>query len=49
MGEIKKNPQFIELIELLEDQEDFEKARRVRGKDMTLEHYLSKPGIRNHR
>ena len=46
---LKKTPQFTELIELLEDQEDLEKAKRVRGKDMTLEHYLSKPGIRNHR
>lgn len=49
MGEIEKNPQFIELIELLEDQEDFEKARRIRGKDVTLAQYLLTRGVRDHR
>ena len=46
---LRKSPAFSELIELLEDQEDLEAAKRVRGKDMTLDQYLKKRGIRNHR
>ncbi len=44
---LRKNPNFTELIELLEDQADLEAAKRVRGKDMTLSQYLTKRGIRN--
>ena len=45
---LRKNPSFIELIELLEDREDLEQAKRVRGKEVTLQRYLEKRGIRNH-
>ena len=46
---LKKNPQFSHLIELLEDRADLEAAKRVGGKEMTLNQYLTKRGIRNHR
>lgn len=44
---LRKNPRFSELVELLEDRSDLEAAKRVRGKDMTLNEYLIKRGIRN--
>ena len=44
---LRKNPQFAELIELLEDQSDCENAKRIKGKDVTLSQYLAKRGIRN--
>jgi hypothetical protein len=46
---LKKNPQFSHLIELLEDRADLEAAKRVGGKEMTLNQYLTKRGVRNHR
>ena len=46
---LRKNPQFSELIELLEDRTDLEAAKRVKGKDVTLSQYLVKRGIQNHR
>ena len=45
---LKKSPNFSELIELLEDREDLEAAKRTRGKDMTLAEYLKKRGIPDH-
>ncbi len=44
---MKRNPAFSEAIELLEDIADLEAAKRVRGKDMTLNQYLKKRGLRN--
>ncbi len=46
---LKKNPQFSHLIELLEDRADLEAAKRLGGKEMTLNQYLTKRGVRNHR
>jgi len=45
---LKKNPQFSHLIELLEDRADLEAAKRVGGKEMTLNQYLTRRGVRNH-
>lgn len=42
---LKKNPVMSEAIELLEDISDLEKAKKVRGKSLTIEQYLSKRGI----
>jgi len=42
---LKKNPVMSEAIELLEDISDLEKAKKVRGKSLTLEQYLTKRGI----
>lgn len=44
---LRKNPNFTDLIELLEDERDLQEAKRVRGKDLTLQQYLTKRGIRN--
>lgn len=44
---LKKNPNFAELIEMLEDQTDLEDAKQVGGKDITLQNYLKKRGIRS--
>lgn len=38
---MKKNPTFSEVIELLEDIYDLEEAKKVKGKDLTLDQYLS--------
>ena len=46
---LRRNPRFGELIELLEDRADLEAAKRVRGRDMTLNEYIAKRGLRNHR
>jgi hypothetical protein len=43
----KKNPNFSELFELLEDREDPQAAKRRRGKDVTVAEFLKKRGIRN--
>jgi len=45
---LRKNPQFSELIELLEDRNDLQAAKRSRGKDLSLSQYLKQRGIRNH-
>jgi len=42
---LKKNPVLSETIELLEDISDLEKAKKVRGKSLTIEQYLSKRGL----
>ncbi|MBI4535185.1 MAG: hypothetical protein HY708_02830 [Ignavibacteriae bacterium] len=44
---LRKNPQFNELVELLEDRADLETAKRVKGKDLSLNQYLAKRGIRS--
>ena len=38
--EMKKNPALADTIELLEDIYDLEKAKRAKGKDLTLEQYF---------
>jgi len=42
---LKKNPVMSETLELLEDISDLEKAKKVRGKSLTIEQYLSKRGL----
>ena len=44
---LKNNPNFTELIELLEDRADLKTARGIQGEDLTLKQYLKKRGIRN--
>jgi hypothetical protein len=46
---LKKNPSFVELVELLEDRDDLQIARKIRGKDLTLSQYLEKRGIQGRR
>ncbi len=45
---LQKNPHFAELVELLEDRARLFAAKKVRGKDISLNEYLRKRGIRNH-
>lgn len=45
--ELRRNPTFADVIELLEDQADLEEANKIEGKDMSLPQYLKKRGIRN--
>ncbi len=42
---LKKNPVMSETLELLEDISDLEKAKKVRGKSLTVEQYLTKRGL----
>ncbi len=42
---MKKKPVLNEAIELLEDISDLEKAKKVRGKSVTIEQYLKKRGL----
>lgn len=42
---LKKNPALSEAIELLEDISDLEKAKKVKGKSLTIEQYLKKRGL----
>jgi hypothetical protein len=42
---MKNNPALRETIELLEDISDLEKAKKVRGKGITIEQYLKKRGL----
>lgn len=44
---LRQIPTFAEVIELLEDQNDLQVAKRVNGKDISLKIYLKKRGIRN--
>lgn len=44
---MKNNPAFGEIVELLEDVADLESAKNAKGKDLTLEKYLEKRGLRN--
>ncbi len=44
---MKKNPVFSDAIELLEDISDLEKAKKVKGKDLTLEQYLKRRELQN--
>jgi hypothetical protein len=46
---LKKNPSFVELVELLEDRDDLQSAKKVRGKSLTLSQYLEKRGIQDRR
>ena len=42
---MKKNPTFSDVLELLEDISDLEKAKKVNGKSLTLEEYAKKRGL----
>ncbi len=42
---LKKSPALSEAIELLEDISDLEKAKKVKGKSLTIEQYLKKRGL----
>ncbi|MFZ1290132.1 MAG: hypothetical protein WAR79_08575 [Melioribacteraceae bacterium] len=44
---MKENPTFSEVIELLEDISDLEEARKVKGKELTLEQYILKRELSN--
>jgi len=44
---MKENPTFSEFIELLEDISDLEEAKKIKGKDLTLDNYLTKRELRN--
>lgn len=46
-NKLKKNPLFMDLIELLEDSKDLEEAKSVTGKDLTLAQYLKKRAIQS--
>jgi hypothetical protein len=46
---LKRNPSFVELVELLEDRDDLRSAKKVRGKGLTLSQYLEKRGIQDRR
>lgn len=39
---MKTNPAFSDVLELLEDISDLEKAKKVKGKDLTLDKYIAK-------
>ena len=45
--DMKKNPILNEAIELLEDISDLEKAKKIRGKTVTIEQYLKKRDLQN--
>ena len=44
---MKTNPAFSEVLELLEDMSDLEKAKKIKGKDLTLDEYLTKRELQN--
>ena len=44
-NKLKKNPSFNEFIELLEDEFDLQKAKKVKGKDLSIDEYLKKRGL----
>ena len=39
---MKKNPVLSETLELMEDISDLEKAKKIRGKSISVEQYLKK-------
>ncbi len=45
---MRKNPAFSETVEILEDISDLKSAKNKKGKDLTLEQYLKKRGLRDH-
>ena len=44
---MKTNPAVSEAIELLEDISDLEKAKKVRGRNVTIEQYKKRRGIQS--
>lgn len=44
---MKTNPAFSDVLELLEDISDLEKAKKEKGKDLTLDEYLDKRELQN--
>jgi hypothetical protein len=45
---MRKNPVLSETVEILEDISDLKSAKNKKGKDLTLEQYLKKRGLRDH-
>ena len=45
--QLKESPVFSELIELLEDQRDLYDAKKVRGKDLSVEEYFRCRGVQH--
>jgi hypothetical protein len=44
---MKTNPALGETLELLEDISDLERAKKVRGKSLTIEQYRKKRGLQS--
>jgi len=44
---MRNNPVFSDTIELLEDIADYKSTKNTKGKDLTVEQYLEKRGLRN--
>ncbi len=44
---MKTNPALSEAIELLEDISDLEKAKKIHGKNLTIQQYMKKRGLHN--
>lgn len=45
LEKLKKNPALSEAIELLEDISELEKAKKIRGRSITIQQYLKKRGL----
>lgn len=45
LEEMKKNPILNDAIELLKDISDLERAKKIRGKAVSIEQYLKKRGL----
>ena len=46
-AQLKKSPALTDALELLEDISDLEKAKKVKGKSLTIDQYLAKRGLSN--
>jgi len=46
-AKLKKSPALTDALELLEDISDLEKAKKVKGKSLTIDQYLAKRGLSN--
>ncbi len=44
---MKTNPAFSDVLELLEDMSDLEKAKKVKGKDLSLDEYLAERDLQD--
>ncbi len=44
---MKNNPALVDTLELLEDISDLEKAKKEKGKDLTIEQYIEKRALQN--
>ncbi|HOJ19236.1 MAG: hypothetical protein GX452_14135 [Ignavibacteriales bacterium] len=46
-AQLKKSPALTDALELLEDISDLEKAKKEKGKSLTIDQYLAKRGLSN--